>query len=134
LPLCSIAVCLLLFVIKRIMLAIQLVLAINGTVTIRLVWRTCYFSIILSQWWMGINWRLRRNRRYMAFIITSHCLSPTDWSPFASDLQHQVQIAHRQRYSIATWQLGGDDTIVLVCATIRKLLLAIIWNKALLVG
>ena len=32
---------------------------------------------------------------------------------FNSDLQHQVQIAHRQRYSIATW-LRRDDAIVLV--------------------
>ena len=32
---------------------------------------------------------------------------------FDSDLRHQVQIAHRQRYSIATW-LRRDDAMVLV--------------------
>ena len=31
---------------------------------------------------------------------------------FDSDLRHQVQIAHRQRYSIATW-LRRDDAVVL---------------------
>ncbi len=34
---------------------------------------------------------------------------------FDSGLQHQVQIAHRQRYSIATW-LRRDDAMVLVAA------------------
>lgn len=34
---------------------------------------------------------------------------------FDSDLQHQVQIAHRQRYSIATW-LRRDDAVVLFAA------------------
>jgi len=34
---------------------------------------------------------------------------------FDSDLRHQVQIAHRQRYSIATW-LRRDDAVVLFAA------------------